>query len=125
MVGLPYHIVIVMAKYLPRTLESVLKRAVKEFQVVVLTGPRQSGKTTLLRHLFPSYAYTVLDDPLWREVVASDPELFFETHRPPLILDEIQAVPTLLPFIKQRVDAHRNRPGQFLLTGSQQFPLMR
>jgi predicted AAA+ superfamily ATPase len=92
---------------------------------VVLTGPRQSGKTTLVRELFGStHRYCSLDDPSLRERALADPGLVLEQHAPPVIVDEIQYAPDLLSFIKRLIDQRRSAKGQFILTGSQAFPLM-
>jgi len=110
--------------YLPRTLESVLQRAAREFPAVVLTGPRQSGKTTLLRRLFgDSRRYLSLELPDVRAAAAADPRGFLELYSPPVIFDEIQYAPGLLPYIKERIDARRSVRGQYLLTGSQNLLL--
>jgi hypothetical protein len=112
-------------KYITRSLEPVLKRAVREFPVVILTGPRQSGKTTLLKHLFSKdYAYVSLEPPDIRAAAVEDPRGFLAIYRPPCILDEVQYAPDLLPYIKEHVDADRSNPGQYLLTGSQNLLLM-
>lgn len=112
-------------KYITRTLEPVLKRAVEEFPVVILTGPRQSGKTTLLQHLFAeSYTYVSLEPPDVRAAASEDPRGFLAVYPPPAILDEVQYAPDLLPYIKERVDANRTEHGQYLLTGSQNLLLM-
>ncbi|MCK4579948.1 MAG: ATP-binding protein [Dehalococcoidia bacterium] len=112
-------------KYITRTLEPVLKRAAEEFPVVILTGPRQSGKTTLLQHLFAeSYAYVSLEPPDVRAAASEDPRGFLAMYPPPAILDEVQYAPDLLPYIKERVDANRTEHGQYLLTGSQNLLLM-
>jgi predicted AAA+ superfamily ATPase len=94
--------------------------------VVLVTGPRQSGKTTLLRTERPDARYVSLDDPIERASAAEDPDgLLDEDPGRTLILDEIQYVPELLPRIKLRVDRDRDRFGRFLLSGSQQFGVMK
>lgn len=112
-------------RYYSRSLEPTLRTAVKEFPSVVLTGPRQSGKTTLLRSLFSdSFGYVSLELPDTIAAAQADPRGFLEMNPPPVILDEVQHVPTLLPYIKERIDADRARSGQYLLTGSQNLLLM-
>jgi predicted AAA+ superfamily ATPase len=111
-------------RYIKRTLEEVLQRAVREFPAVVLTGPRQSGKTTLLKHLFAEkYRYVSLELPDVRAAAAADPRGFIDMYAPPVIFDEVQYAPNLLPYIKEKVDAERDQPGQFLLSGSQNLLL--
>lgn len=111
--------------YIERTLEPVLKKAVAQFPAVVLTGPRQSGKTTLLKHLFiRQYRYVSLEAPDVRAAAVGDPRGFLEMYPPPVILDEVQHAPALLPYIKEKIDADRNRSGQYVLTGSQHLLLM-
>jgi predicted AAA+ superfamily ATPase len=96
-----------------------------EFPVVVLIGPRQSGKTTLLNHLFgEKYRLISMEAPDIRLAALNDPRGFLSLNPPPVIFDEIQYTPELLPYIKEHVDAHRDRPGQYLLTGSQNLLLM-
>lgn len=108
----------------PRALTRVLLKAVRTFPAVVVTGPRQSGKTTLLKHLFSrTHRFVTLEDLDIRARAKDDPLSFLEQNRPPVILDEIQYVPELLSYIKTRID-HNRRPGQWLFTGSQHFVLM-
>lgn len=112
-------------KYYPRAIEPILKKAARQFRVVVVTGVRQSGKSTLLRHAFSStHRYVSLDNPRDLKLAQEDPELFFYQYHAPLIIDEIQYVPELVKYIKLRVDQDARR-GQFLLTGSQQFLLIK
>ena len=111
--------------YCSRTLEAYLKRVTRQFPVLLVTGARQVGKTTLLRHLAGTRRTTItLDDPMVLNLAREDPALFFQRFPPPLLIDEIQYAPGLLPFIKMQVDRSRT-PGIFWLTGSQQFHLMK
>ena len=108
----------------PRTLTQALKRAIKTFPAIVVTGPRQSGKTTLLKTLYEkSHRFISLENPDIRIRAKEDPLGFLEQYQPPVIIDEIQYVPELLSYVKTRIDEDR-KPGQWLLTGSQNFTLM-
>ena len=110
--------------YINRSLEPLLKKAVTEFPAVVLTGPRQSGKTTLLQHLFGShYRYVSLETPDVRAAATEDPRGFLELYPPPVIFDEVQYAPDLLSYIKEKIDADRAKNGQYLMTGSQNLLL--
>jgi uncharacterized protein len=111
--------------YFHRKLEKILQVALQQFPVVLVTGARQAGKSTLLRHILKKHHYITFDDILMRNLAETDPALFLSTYQPPLILDEIQYVPSLLSYIKMKVDANRHTYGQYVLTGSQLFPLMK
>jgi hypothetical protein len=109
---------------IPRELESSLRSAAASRPAVVLTGCRQTGKTTLLRETFPDHRYVSLDVPATAEEADISGSQFLDRNAPPVILDEIQYAPTLLRHIKSDIDAHREESGRFLLTGSQKFSLM-
>lgn len=108
----------------PRTLAQTVKKAMRSFPAIVVTGPRQSGKTTLLKILFAkTHRFVTLEDPDVRMRAKEDPIRFLDQFRPPIIIDEIQYVPELLSYIKTRIDQKR-KPGQWLFAGSQNFVLM-
>src|SRR5690242_19475578 len=106
-----------------RTLSDKLAALAKQFPVVSITGPRQSGKTTLTRTLFSEHAYISLEDLNEQEFALTDPKGFLCRFSGGVILDEIQRAPALLSYIQGIVD-NEDRPGPFILTGSQQFHVM-
>lgn len=111
--------------YIKRALEGTIHKISKAFPVLLVTGPRQVGKTTLLRHLAETErTYVTLDDPDIRYLAKRDPALFMQRYTPPILIDEIQYAPELLPYIKMSVDGSR-RKGDFWITGSQVFQLMK
>nr|WP_304079600.1 ATP-binding protein [Phascolarctobacterium succinatutens] len=113
--------------YINRAMEATFKRMAQEFSVVLLTGPRQVGKTTMLKRLAEAEGvnreYVTLDDITEREMAKNDPKLFLQLHKPPVFIDEVQYAPELFPYIKIYVDEHQ-QAGDFWLTGSQIFKLM-
>jgi predicted AAA+ superfamily ATPase len=111
--------------YHQRALEQGLAEASEQFPVILVTGPRQVGKTTLLKHMrMRDRRYVSLDDLTLRALANDDPNLFLQRYRPPVLIDEIQYAPALFPAIKVDVDSRR-KPGAYWLTGSQHFRLMK
>jgi predicted AAA+ superfamily ATPase len=111
--------------WIKRTIEDRLLHAAHTRPVVVLTGARQTGKTSTFRHLFPGHSFVSLDLPSEAEQAEKDPVAFLNRHPPPVIIDEAQYAPTLFRHLKARVDEERSGNGRFLLTGSQRFALMK
>lgn len=111
--------------YISRNLEKVVNQVTKEYPVVLVTGPRQVGKTTMLQKLMEGTdrGYVSLDDLNERNLAKTDPELFLQLHKPPVLIDEVQYAPELFIYIKMNVDKN-HEPGAFWLTGSQVFKLM-
>jgi hypothetical protein len=107
---------------IPRHLEPTLRKAARQYPVVSLTGPRQSGKTTLVREAFPRHEYASLEIPDQREFAQEDPKGFLGQFTGKVILDEVQRTPHLFSYIQGTVD-ERQQAGQFILTGSQNFLL--
>jgi predicted AAA+ superfamily ATPase len=108
---------------IPRILSTKIQKLTEQYPVVAITGPRQSGKTTLVKSLFPERDYLSLEDPDVREYALSDPRRFLSTYSEGLIIDEVQRAPDLFSFIQTRVDED-DRAGSYILTGSFNFGLM-
>jgi len=109
---------------IPRKLEKPLKLAATRYPVVTVTGPRQSGKTTLVQIVFSGHQYVSLEDPEQRTFAVADPWGFLEQFEDCVILDEVQRAPDLFSYIQTIVDS-ADHPGKFILTGSQNFLLLR
>ena len=109
--------------WIARKYEPTLKALFRQFPAVVVTGPRQVGKTSLVRRVFPSHTYVSLDVPSMAEQADKSPEAFIQSFAEPLIIDEVQYAPSLFRHLKVRIDQDK-RPGRFILTGSQGFALM-
>ena len=114
----------IMPAYKSRQVEKKLKQYAQYFKVVLVTGARQVGKSTMLQHLFPEYKCFIFDPIQDLYGARRDPDLFLDTFPPPLVLDEIQFVPELLPAIKRRVDT-LDHPGQYFLAGSQNLSVLK
>ena len=112
-------------KYITRNLEHVVQQVSTEYPVVLVTGPRQVGKTTMLKKLMEgtNRGYVTLDDLNERQLAKTDPELFLQLHKPPVLIDEVQYAPELFTYIKIHADK-THEAGAFWLTGSQVFKLM-
>ncbi|MBI2960198.1 MAG: ATP-binding protein [Betaproteobacteria bacterium] len=110
--------------WITRNAETLLRRMARQFPAVLVTGARQSGKTSLLRHVYPRASYLSLDLPAHAEAAQTAPEQLLEHYPEPVIIDEIQYAPSLLRHLKVRIDRERSKHGRYLLTGSQTFPLM-
>lgn len=110
--------------YIHRHLEAMLATASKMFGAVLVTGPRQVGKTTLVRRFASTSNYVTLDDPMQLHAAVEQPATFFKDNTPPVFVDEIQYAPNLFPYIKMKVDEEKAK-GLFYLSGSQQFKLMK
>src|ERR1700745_860753 len=115
----------ILHMWIPRVVEPRLLRSARTRPVVVLTGARQTGKTSTFLRLFPKHGVVSLDLPAEAEPAEKGPGAFLQTHPPPVLIDEVQYAPGLFRHLKVAVDANRTRNGQFLLTGSQKFTLMK
>ncbi|MCM1295241.1 MAG: ATP-binding protein [Muribaculaceae bacterium] len=111
--------------YITRKLEKVVSQVTKEYSVILVTGPRQVGKTTMLQKLMEgtNRGYVTLDNLNERSLAKTEPELFLYLHKPPVLIDEAQYAPELSTYIKMHVDRN-HEPGAFWLAGSQMFKLM-
>lgn len=114
--------------YIERAMEKRIEELANFFPILMICGPRQVGKTTMLKELAKTWTrqinYVTLDYPQIRVLAKEDPELFLQQYAPPVIIDEIQYAPELLPYIKIRVDENPEK-GQYFLTGSQMFHMMK
>ena len=108
-----------------RALSEKILDLATHFPAVALTGARQTGKTTLLRQLFADYTYVSLDLPADAQTAEESPETFLAKYPPPLLIDEVQYAPALFRHLKVEIDADKKKSGQFILTGSQKFTLMK
>lgn len=111
-----------MDRYIPRKISSKIAEAAPFFRAIVVTGPRQVGKTTLCKHLFPDYLYFNLEDPSLREFAISDPKTFLANCSKHAIIDEVQNIPQLLSYIQVAID--EDKESRYILTGSNNFSLM-
>ncbi len=115
-------------RYISRHMENRILELSRSYSAILLTGPRQAGKTTMLRELAKKEnlgrKYVTLDDLTERDMAKNDPTLFLQLHQPPVLIDEVQYAPELFTYIKIHIDEHHN-PGDFWMIGSQIFRLMR
>lgn len=102
--------------YIKRHAEETIVEMSKMFKVLLITGSRQVGKTTMLKNIFKNYKYVSLDDALLQVQIKQDPALFFNTYKLPIIIDEVQKASELFPYIKMIVD-NSDKKGQIILTG--------
>lgn len=113
--------------YIQRHMERIVAELAQQYPAIMVVGPRQVGKTTMLEHLMAEEGRgrkkVTLDDLSERELAKTDPKMFFQLHKPPLLIDEVQYAPELFPYIKMMVD-ERQQPGDFWMTGSQLFKMM-
>lgn len=109
--------------YIHRAIENIIEHSTKTFKCVLVTGARQTGKSTLIRHLYPDIKGVTFDDPFAEEQAKINPEMFMSLNEPPVFFDEVQYVPSLFRYIKQSCDKKDSR-GLYYLSGSQPFKLM-
>lgn len=118
-------LILFLSMQFKREIESFIKKMATEFPLLVITGARQVGKTTLVKQLFPEHRYITLDIPSVANFAEIDTDLFLKKYPPPLIIDEVQYAPGIFRNLKLWVDTHREFKGQIILTGSQKFNLMK
>ncbi|PIR16449.1 MAG: hypothetical protein COV46_08390 [Deltaproteobacteria bacterium CG11_big_fil_rev_8_21_14_0_20_49_13] len=111
--------------WIEREISKQISGSVATFPAVILTGARQTGKTSLLKRLFPEYSFVTLDLPSNAELAEREPQSFIERYPPPIIVDEVQYAPGLFRYLKNNIDGKRDQYGRFILTGSQKFTLMK
>jgi len=110
---------------IPRIADARVETLARAFPAVIVTGPRQAGKTTLVRKMFPEHHFVSLDLPSLAEQAEREPERFFGENPAPVIIDEVQYAPGLYRHLKRSIDEHRDTNGAFILTGSQKLVLMK
>jgi uncharacterized protein len=110
--------------YYKREITSKIKKMVKTFPALIITGARQTGKTTLIKNIFPNHNYVSLDLPSNADMAEHDPDSFFSNYPPPLIIDEAHYAPNLFRQLKVLIDKDKTKKGQFIVSGSQNFLLM-
>ncbi len=111
--------------WIQREISSYIKQLYAQRPALLLTGVRQTGKSSLLNRLFPDLPYVSLDVPLAAKQASENGSAFLESYTMPRVIDEIQYAPALFRHIKVQIDQNRNKTGLFVMTGSQQFPLMK
>lgn len=110
--------------YIKRHMEKTIDECLKQFSVLLVTGPRQVGKTTLLQYICTDYEYVTFDDPIVLTEAIEETNLFLKNYEPPLLIDEVQYAPQIFRYLKMYVDKNK-RKGSFALAGSQAFELMK
>ena len=110
-------------QYIKRDMENLIKGLTQEYSCILITGPRQVGKSTMLEHIDSFRGRVTLDDLQERNLARTDPEMFFQIHKTPILIDEVQYAPELFSYIKIAIDKGA-KPGSFWLTGSQSYKLM-
>ena len=107
--------------YFQRKIEGIIRELENDYPVITVIGPRQSGKTSLVRHLYPNYSYVNLEEAKSYQLAKESVDEFFKMYKPPIIIDEIQRVPELLSKIQVLTDESGQKPKQFIVTGSQEI----